>query len=115
MGDAELQYEKSRRRNQWKFLNHVKAENMYRRDGLINYHAWSELRAFRKYCEPLLSQQEESRVEEFVEVDEDLFVQADEDLAPLPSGSVKSSGLPTLPIEFAHRIIGKYADRVVDR
>eukprot|EP00930_Biecheleria_cincta_P044886 TRINITY_DN30925_c0_g1_i1.p1 TRINITY_DN30925_c0_g1~~TRINITY_DN30925_c0_g1_i1.p1 ORF type:complete len:311 (+),score=65.03 TRINITY_DN30925_c0_g1_i1:63-935(+) len=99
--DAELQYEKSRRRNHWKFLRPVAIDNLYLKEALLDYHAWSEHRGLQKYSEPLPVKRTGNGVQEIPQ--------------GTSSSSSSSSGLPTLPIEFVHRIIGKYADRVVDR
>lgn len=104
--DAELQYEKSRRRNHWKFLRSVAIDNLYLKEGLHDYQAWSEYRGLGKYSEPLPVQ---CRGEVAQDVSEGTSSSSSS------SSSSYSSGLPTLPIEFVHRIIGKYADRAVDK
>lgn len=114
--DVELQYEKSRRRNQWKFLNSTRVDNLYQREAVSTYHAWSKLQGFCKYSEPLPLAEEESGIEELAEsegwVSTEIRTQCPH---PLSSEVVKSPELPDLPNAVVHQIIGEYAKKVVDK
>lgn len=115
--DAELQYEKSRRRNQWKFLNSTKVENLYQKEALNYYHAWSEFQGFHRYSEPLPLEDKESDSDDLAESEEGSAHTEIPRECPhaLPSGITKSPELPDLPNAVVHQIIGEYAKRVVDK
>lgn len=116
--DVELHYERSRRRNPWKFLNNVKAEELYQKEGLKDYQAWSEFRGFCKYFEPLPARKSECYPEEFIEgISEDSAdIERTRSIPHSPrSGFAESSDLPSLPNVVVHQIIGEYAKRVVDK
>eukprot|EP00931_Biecheleriopsis_adriatica_P048279 TRINITY_DN27890_c0_g1_i1.p1 TRINITY_DN27890_c0_g1~~TRINITY_DN27890_c0_g1_i1.p1 ORF type:complete len:318 (-),score=60.15 TRINITY_DN27890_c0_g1_i1:175-1044(-) len=103
--DVELQYEKSRRRNQWKFLNSVKADNLYQKEALNDYLSWSEYQGHAEYFEPLPTYGHESRSKE----DESCEATGKTEASPA------EADLPTLPNAVVHQIIGEYAEMVVDK
>jgi len=115
--DIELQCDRDRRAEQWQFLDRLKADNLYEKEGLHDYLAWSALRGFPNFFDPLLSQAA------LAELGSSSHGSYGAGLSTKVFGSTPRANSVAsevtaeseLPNAILHRIIGEYAALVVDK